>query len=98
MKSHRANDPQLYEIMNHHKEFINDFKMKLFKKYINDDNKDYLNIISLDSYLKIFKWEFFFFNATGFQVGPALVYLFLKSNLFEAIFTQAILPLTIFNI
>jgi cholesterol 7-dehydrogenase len=98
MKSYKADDPKLYEYMKHSNNFINEFKMKLFKKYINEENKKYLNIISLDSYLRIFKWEFFFFNVTGFQVGPALVYLFLKSIFFEAIFSQSIVPLTKFNI
>ena len=98
MKSNRANDPQLYEIMKHHDKIINDFKVKTLKKYITEENKKSLNIISLDAYLKIFKWEMFFFNATGFQVGPALVYLFLKSHFFEAIFSQSIVPLSKFNI
>ena len=98
MISHRASEDDLYEVMKHKYDFINEFKMKTLKKYINDSNKQYINVISLDSYVKIFGWKFFLFNATGFQLGPALVYLFLKSKLFEVTFAQSITPLKKFNI
>ena len=98
MLSNRASDPELHAKMKHRLEYVNDFKMKLLNKYITEENKPYVNVISLDCYLKIFKWRVFMFNATGFQVGPALVYLFLKSPFYELTFAQSITPLDKFEI
>ena len=98
MVSHRADDSDLYEIMKHKYEFINDFKMKLLKQYLTEENSKYINVISLCCYVQVFNFKFFLFNATGFQVGPALVYLFLKSKFFEAIFAQSLTPLDKFHI
>jgi cholesterol 7-dehydrogenase len=98
MLSHRGDEPDLCEVMKHRYNFINEFKMDILKKYINEENKKYTNVISLDCYIKIFRWKFFFFNATGFQLGPGLVYLFLKSIFFETAFEQAIVPMQKFHI
>lgn len=69
MLSHRASEDDLFDVMKHKHQFINEFKMKTLKKFINEKNKKYVNVISLDCYLKIFSMKFFFFNATGFQVN-----------------------------
>jgi len=82
MKSHRAQEEDLYEVMKHKISYFNDFKMKLLNRYLTNENKKYINVIYLDCYIKIFNYKFFLFNLTGFQVGPALVYLFLKSYFF----------------
>lgn len=50
-------------------------------------------MISLDCYIKIFGFKFFAFNATGFQWGPALVYLYLKSFIFETVLAQSVTPI-----
>jgi cholesterol 7-dehydrogenase len=84
--------------MKHKYDFVNEFKMKKLKEFLTEENKPYINVISLCSYVKILNWKFFAFNATGFQVGPALVYLFLKGPLFEAIFAQSITPMDKFKI
>lgn len=97
MTSQRASSPDLYTVMQHRYEFINKFKTNLLKKFITKSNQDYLNVISLDCYMNILGFKFFFFNATGFQVGPGLVYLFLKSRFFEVTFEQAVLPLRKFH-
>jgi len=97
MTSHRASSPDIFEVMTHKRAFINDFKQKLLKRYITEENKNYVNVISLDCYVNILGFKFFFFNATGFQVGPALVYLFLKSRIFEITFEQAIIPMQKFH-
>lgn len=96
MQSVRATDPDLLNIMKHPVDFYNDHKRKIIKTYINEENKKYINVINLNCYLWIFKWKFYFFNATGFQVGPALVYLFLKSRLFEVAMAQSVTPLNKF--
>lgn len=98
MLSHRASEKDLFDVMKHKREFINDYKMKILNRYITEENKNYLNIISLDAYIKIFNYKFFFFNGTGFQVGPGLVYLFLKSRFFEVTFAQSVTPLDKFHI
>ena len=93
MKSERASEPDLCDKMKHKYEFINDFKMKLLKKYITEENKHFINVISLDCYVKVFGFKFFAFNVTGLQLGPALVYLFLKSYIFETVLAQSVTPL-----
>ena len=90
MQSERATDPNLLTIMKHKYETINTFKSRLIKKYLNEENKKYINIINLECRLQIFNWQFFFFNGTGFQVGPGLVYLFLKSFFFEVSLSQSV--------
>ena len=93
MKTMPANNPNLYEYMTHEKKFVNDFKLKRMKKYITDENKDYTNVISLDCWLILFgTWEIFFFNATGLQIGPSQVLLFLISPFFEVTFLQHVIP------
>jgi hypothetical protein len=90
MQSERATNPNLLTIMKHKFETINTFKSRLVKKYINEDNEKYINVINLECHLQIFNWTFFFFNGTGFQVGPGLVYLFLKSFFFEVSLSQSV--------
>lgn len=97
MLSHRASAPDLYEVMRHRSLFIDKFKSRILREFITETNKNYVNVISLDCYIKIFSFKFFFFNATGFQVGPGLVYLFLKSRFFELLFEQAVVPLKKFH-
>ncbi len=92
MLSERASEAGVIEIMRHRKAFVNDFKMKLLNKYITEENKPFVNVIGLDCYMQVFRWRFFCFNVTGLQVGPAMVYLFIKSRLFELRLEQSIVP------
>lgn len=99
MKSHRAEEEDLYEVMRHKDSYFNDFKLKLLDRMITQENKKYLNIIYLDCHIKFFnKYRYFLFNLTGFQVGPALVYLFLYSKLFETTLAQSVTPLQKFKV
>jgi cholesterol 7-dehydrogenase len=97
MQSIRANDPNLCTLTKHRFETINNYKQKIMKKYLKEEYKNYVNVINLECNLVIFKWKFFFFNATGFQVGPSLVYLFLKSFFFETTLAQSVTPLEKFH-
>ena len=54
--------------------------MKLFDTFITEENKKYIGVIHLDNEISIMGSKSMpFFSLTGFQVGPGLVYLFLKS-------------------
>ena len=98
MTSERATSPRLLEQMAHPHPAVNEYKMRLLKKYINDSNRAYINVISLNSYIQFFnKHQIFVFNATGFQLGPSLVYLFLWSPYFQVTFFQTVTPLEKFN-
>ncbi|CAF1020746.1 unnamed protein product [Adineta ricciae] len=98
MKSERASNPQLHEIMTHPHPQVNAYKMHLLNTFINDSNRALINVISLNCYLRIFgKHSFFVFNATGFQLGPSIVYLFLWSPYFQVTFLQTVTPLEKFN-
>jgi cholesterol 7-dehydrogenase len=97
MLSERATEPDLLNKMKHDNEEIQKFKWGLIQKYITDENKQYVNVISLSCYLIFFeKHKLFLFNGTGFQVGPGIVYLILKSKFFEMILFQSIVPMAKF--
>ncbi len=98
MVSERATSPNLHEIMSHPNPQVNAYKMHLLNTFINDSNRRYINVISLNNYIQFFgKHKLFIFNATGFQMGPSLVYLFLWSPYFQATFFQTVTPLEKFN-
>lgn len=67
MKSMPANNENLNTYMTHKHKGCNDHKMYLFKKYLTDKNKKYINILDLDCSIS-FLWlpYVFCFNATGF--------------------------------
>lgn len=88
-----ASDPNLLEYMKLQDPYLNSFRRKLFDKIITPENKQYLSVLSLENSLVIFGKEFRFFTLTGFQLGPGLVYLFLKSKLFETCFQQGVTPI-----
>lgn len=94
----RGDDPQLFEKMIHEVGYINEHRKHLFAKYLNDKNRKYIGVLSLDSYVSFpGVKDIFFFNATAFQVGPGLVYLFLKGPFFESLFFQHVTSLEKFK-
>ena len=86
----RADDPQLKEKLKHPVKNFNDYRMGLVDKYINEKNKKYIGVIHLENQVTILNIpkEINFFLLTGFQVGPGLVYLFIKSAFFETVLVQ----------
>lgn len=98
MKSHRAAEDDIFEYMEHKVEWVNEHKQRLLKKHITEENKKYLNVIYLDCYLIIFGFKFFLFGLTGFQVGPSLVYLFLKFKWFEIVLAQSVTAMKKFKL
>ncbi|UJR08527.1 hypothetical protein I4U23_012790 [Adineta vaga] len=94
----RASTPNLREIMSHSNPQAHAYKTHLFDKYLTEDNRRYINVIYLDCSLRIFnKYEMFLFNATGFQIGPSIVYLFLWSPYFKLTFFHTLTPLEKFH-
>jgi uncharacterized FlaG/YvyC family protein len=62
MKTERAIEPDLLKIMEHKNKFINDFKMNLIRKYVDEANKPYINVIDLNCYMILFdKYKIFLF-------------------------------------
>lgn len=85
----RGDDPDLREKLKHEVPYIQEFKTRLLDKFLTEKNKKFVGCLSLDNYISLPGVDsFFFFNATAFQVGSGLVYLFLKSPFFETIFFQ----------
>jgi len=85
----RADDPELRTKMKHKIPWVNEHKQKLFDKYLTKENSKNIGVMYLDMSMKFLNFEpIFFFNATVFQVGPGLVYLFLVSPFYEAVFFQ----------
>lgn len=98
MKTKNASDPDLYEYMKHENKKANDYKMERLRNYIKEEERKYINVLSLDCSLVLFgKWKFFFFNATGIQFGPSNVILFLYSPFFNATFIQNLVPISKFQ-
>lgn len=72
--------------------------MYLLDKYITEENRQYINVLSLNCSLSFFnKYDIFFINTTGFQLGPSLVYLFVWSPFFKLKFFHTLTPLEKFN-
>jgi cholesterol 7-dehydrogenase len=85
----RGDDPDLRAKMTHKIPWVNEHKQKLFDQHLNKTNSKYIGVMYLDMYMKVLNFKpLFFFNATVFQVGPGLVYLFLISPYYEAVFFQ----------
>ncbi|CAG9336309.1 unnamed protein product [Blepharisma stoltei] len=86
---YRGDDPELREKVAHEIGYINDHKMRLLDKYLDEGNKSNIGILTLDNYIILPGGkEIFFLNATGFQVGSGIVYLFLIGPFFEGVFFQ----------
>lgn len=85
----RADDPELRTKFKHKIPWVNEHRQKLFDKYLNKENSKSIGIMHLDMNMKVLNFDpIFFFNATVFQVGPGMVYLFLISPFYEAVFFQ----------
>ena len=94
----RGDNPELEQIMKHKHPQANFYKMNILKKFLNDNNRRYVNVMSLDCSLEFFnRYRFFLFNTTGFQIGPSVVYLFLWSPYFKLTFFHTLTPLEKFN-
>ena len=85
----RGDDPDLKTKMKHKIAWVNDRKMKLIDRFINEKNASSIGVMSLDMEI-LFPMcsPLFFFNGTIFQVGSGLVYLFLASPFYDAVFYQ----------
>ena len=85
-----ASSENIFEETKSTSETITKFRHELIRKYINPQNKDKIGIVTLDNKVSLFnKTPYFdFFGLIGFQVGPGLVYLFMKSFAFETLFFQ----------
>eukprot|EP00340_Litonotus_pictus_P003635 CAMPEP_0170514202 /NCGR_PEP_ID=MMETSP0209-20121228/759_1 /TAXON_ID=665100 ORGANISM="Litonotus pictus, Strain P1" /NCGR_SAMPLE_ID=MMETSP0209 /ASSEMBLY_ACC=CAM_ASM_000301 /LENGTH=368 /DNA_ID=CAMNT_0010798195 /DNA_START=338 /DNA_END=1444 /DNA_ORIENTATION=+ len=85
-----ASAPDLLEQTKSDHSWITDFRHKLINKFVNDSNKSKIGIVLLENEISFFnfKYRYLFFGLIGFQVGPGLVYLFLKSPFFETMFFQ----------
>lgn len=85
----RANNPNLRDILKHERKDVTDFRYDKIDRFLNDKNKDYIGVLTLDNYLSFFGFkETYFFSLIAFQVGPGIVYLFMKGLFFELIFLQ----------
>jgi cholesterol 7-dehydrogenase len=88
----RGDDPKLREKMTVPNKTFNEYRTKLLDQFLTEENKKYIGVIHLENAIKILGIPkyFKFFFLTGFQVGPGLVYLFIKSDFFETLLIQHI--------
>jgi cholesterol 7-dehydrogenase len=88
----RGSDPELKTKLTLQNDSLNTWRNNLLDKYLTEKNKDHIGVIALENSAEIVgvKKDYKFFCVTGFQVGPGLVYLFLKSDFFEILFMQYI--------
>jgi cholesterol 7-dehydrogenase len=85
----RADDPELRTKLFHKNKSFNDFRIYLLDTYITEVNKKFMGVVHLDNQISILGSRSFpFFSLTGFQLGPGLVYLFIKSDFFETVLFQ----------
>lgn len=94
----RGDDPDLREKMKHEVPWINSHKSWVLNTFITPENAPYIGVMSLDMIILVPKLDpLFFFNGTILQVGPGLVYLFLMSPFYEALFFQHITSDDVFD-
>jgi len=88
----RGSDPELRSKLKLSKENYNSWRNTLLDKYLTEKNKDHIGVISLENSIEILgiPKAYKFFCLTGFQVGPGLVYLFLKTDFFDLYLMQYI--------
>ncbi len=86
----RGDDPELKSKMKLDNESQNKHRMELIDRYINEKNKKYVGVIHLVNKMSVLgiNKPFYVFSLTGFQVGPGLVYLFMKGMGTRTIFFQ----------
>ncbi|CAK66954.1 unnamed protein product (macronuclear) [Paramecium tetraurelia] len=75
------------------------YQKQLFDQYFtNKELIPYLNVLLLDGYVILFnRFKFHAIWATGFQMGPSTVALYVKSAIFEVLFKQSIQPVEKFT-
>lgn len=88
----RGDDPKLKEKLHLENKKSNEYRLRLFDKYLNEKNKSHIGVIHLYNEAKPigFSKGIHFFTLTGFQVGPGLVYLFIEGKFFETMLIQYI--------
>jgi cholesterol 7-dehydrogenase len=87
----RADDPDLRQKLSHSNKTFHEYRTRVLDTFITEENKKYIGVIHLDNQISVLgSPNIHFFCLTGFQVGPGLVYLFLKSNIFETVLFQHI--------
>ena len=85
----RGDDPELREKMKHPVPWVTKFKYDLLDLFITKENASQIGVMNLTLNIVLpFIKPIFFFNATIFQVGPGLVYLFLTSPYYRALYFQ----------
>lgn len=87
-----GDDPNLPAIFEHPDKKIREFKQGIYNNLVKDHkNKEYLSFANIDNYI-VFPviGKFFVFNLTVVQMGPGLVYVFLKTHFFTTLFVQYI--------
>lgn len=85
-----GDNPNLYNEIKSECQWITKFRTDLVNKYVNKNNASKIGIVLLENQISLFNCnkKILFFGLIGFQVGPSLVYLFLKSPFFETLFFQ----------
>jgi cholesterol 7-dehydrogenase len=89
-----AEDPDAEKLIGHSNPVYDEFRKKLYKKFVNESNKKYISFYLLDAYYSFFwgKKHMHLLCATGIQVGPALTYIFVIGNGFEVFWTATVEP------
>lgn len=85
-----GNDPNLPALFEHKCKDIREFKQAIYNNLVKDHkNKDCLSFANIDNYIVLpVLGKFFVFNLTVVQMGPGLVYVFLKTHFFTIVFIQ----------
>lgn len=90
----RGDDPDLPSLFEHNKKYIRDFKQRVYKEIIEPfPRKEFLSIGNLENEITIpifGKW--YMFSATIIQCGLGIVFVVLKSPIYELVFHHYVQP------
>jgi cholesterol 7-dehydrogenase len=85
-----GNDPDLPALFEHSSKDIREFKQQIYNNLVKDHkNKEHLSFANIDNFILLpLIGKLFVFNLTVVQMGPGLVYVFLKTHFFTVLFVQ----------
>jgi hypothetical protein len=90
----QGDDPDLPSLFEHNLKYIRDFKQRVYKEIIQPfPRKEFLSISNLENEIHIpLLGRWFMFSATIIQCGLGVVFVVLKSPLYELVFHHYIQP------
>lgn len=86
----KGDDHDIEDSFSHPKKHIHEWKQDLYRRFIKGNpGASNIGVLHFDAHVKLpFLGSFYFFTTTALQVGPGIVYIFVKSYFFSILYLQ----------